>query len=54
MRGITFELKFPHFSTRVETDVNRVQGILFNLLSNAIKFSLNNGKIIIDLSFMDA
>jgi signal transduction histidine kinase len=38
MRGITFELKMPHLMTRVETDKNRVQGILFNLLSNAVKF----------------
>ena len=53
MRGITFELKMPHLMTRVETDKNRVQGILFNLLSNAVKFSPNNEKIIIELSFGD-
>jgi signal transduction histidine kinase len=53
MRGITFELKMPRYVTRVETDKNRVQGILLNLLSNAVKFSRPNEKIIIELSFRE-
>ena len=37
----------------VQTDVNKVQQILYNLLSNAIKFTPENGRIVIKASMLD-